>query len=84
MRGLAMATNPCHAPPTFRTREARHLAGVFMHERERFAANANDAKALVDGIKAIRIDSDLDRVEIAAWFCVATILLNLDETISKG
>ena len=36
------------------------------------------------GKRMPRVVRGLDRTEVAAWFHVATVLLNLDEVITKG
>ena len=42
------------------------------------------AKALLDGIKGWKAPKGMEQTQLAAWFYVANILLNLDETITKG
>ena len=66
--------------------EVRHLAGVLAHERRRFTADPRAAASLVRAGGAIGIEggTEVDTVALAAWFHVATILLNLDEVITKG
>jgi hypothetical protein len=54
--------------------EIEHLARVVENEQRRYELNPTAAEALVDEPSA----------ELAAWFHVAGILLNLDETITKG
>ncbi len=61
--------------------ELDHLEAVYRGESERFAADPEAARRLVDGHPQAEKN---DPVELAAWFYVATILLNLDETITKG
>jgi hypothetical protein len=56
---------------------------VFLRERKRLAANPAQAKTLVDSVPILAFGAEVNRVDAAAWFFVATILLNLDETISK-
>ena len=65
-------------------REAGHLEAVFRRELQRFHADPTGAKTLVGGVRGFPIPTDTDRVQLASWFYVATILLNLDETITKG
>ena len=64
--------------------EARHLQQVVARERRRLAADPAAAAALVAQAAAIGGHADTDPVEFGAWFCVATVLLNLDEVITKG
>ena len=65
-------------------REQTHLLTVFERELGRFRADPNAASALVDSMKALRLNPSADREALASWFFVAQILLNLDETITKG
>ena len=41
-------------------------------------------KAASDLVGALPLPSGTSREELAAWYAVATALLNLDETITKG
>jgi hypothetical protein len=66
------------------TAERSFLAGVFDGERARFAEDGDRARKIVDGAPQVPVDPALDRADVAAWFHVATILLNLDEAVSKG
>ncbi len=61
--------------------ELSHLLWVYERERARYEQAPESADALVGSHVA---PDDLDRLEIAAWFYVANILMNLDETITKG
>ena len=81
---IAVARRPNHA-------EQRHLLGIFARERQRLAADPERARSILAGIHDHRREPHgardplrADAVETAAWFFVATTLLNLDETISKG
>jgi len=60
--------------------EVRHLAEVYRQERQRFEETPPAAQALTSRY----VDSRVDRRDLAAWFYVANILLNLDETITKS
>ena len=51
---------------------------------ERVQENPEAARALVKGVKGYTPPQSTDPVELAAWFFVANVLLNLDETITKG
>ena len=61
--------------------ERRRLEKLYREGVERFRASPEKARALLN-------DWDLDFMEnaseLAAWFFVASALLNLDETITKG
>ena len=59
--------------------ELRHLTGVFAREFARFQKDRKTA-AMLSGTRA----DDEGTAELAAWMYVANILLNLDETITKG
>jgi hypothetical protein len=61
--------------------EVRHLETVFRLELERLRQNPASAGSLV---KQFPHPSAGPAEELAAWFYVANILLNLDETITKG
>jgi len=60
--------------------EVKHLAEVYRQQREQFESSPADAKSLVGKQTTSRADAK----EIAAWFYLANILLNLDETITKN
>ena len=60
--------------------ELKQLAGFFDNELTRFEQNPALAETLVES--AWRGGSKV--TEMAAWFFVANVLLNLDESITKG
>jgi hypothetical protein len=62
-------------------KERNLLAGVFLRERTRLAKDPAAVKALTQDVAGA---AKIDRVDLAAWFYVANILLNLDETVTKG
>ena len=70
----------CLARPP-RREEADHLHTVYKRELRR---HATDAPALEKLLKGRDIPDDVNHRQLTAWFYVATILLNLDETITKG
>ncbi|MCA9120033.1 MAG: PSD1 domain-containing protein [Planctomycetaceae bacterium] len=76
---VAFAVKLC-AARTATSEELRHLAEVFRRERERFELSPDEARSLLGA----RADSLGDAREVAAWFFIANILLNLDETITKS
>ncbi len=49
-----------------------------------FQKEPASVKNLLDGIKGWKAPEGMNLTELAAWFYVANILLNLDETITKG
>jgi hypothetical protein len=61
--------------------EADHLFGVYQRELERFAKDPKAAAALAGKTK---LPESVSVAELAAWFHVAQILMNLDEMITKG
>jgi hypothetical protein len=61
--------------------EASYLLRLYETERGRFEADSAAANALVGKNP---LPQGVTRAELAAWFYVANILLNLDETITKG
>jgi hypothetical protein len=60
--------------------EAKQLQDILDAERSRFRQNPNAAKALIGKLPVDNLDPD----EFAAWIIISNILLNLDETITKG
>ena len=63
-----------------RPAERALLLKVLQEQRKRFSEDVAAARKLVG--KEDQAAQDV--VELAAWFHVANILLNLDETITKG
>jgi hypothetical protein len=61
--------------------ELNHLLEVYRRELARFQAEPAAASALFGKGK---LPAGIDAQQAAAWFYVANILLNLDETITKG
>ncbi len=64
--------------------EQAFLLQVVVDERQRLAAEPGAAHALVDAHPVLDLEPTLDRTELAAWFHTATMLLNLDEAVTKG
>jgi hypothetical protein len=64
--------------------EVAALVAAFRRERDRFARAPQLARELVAGVKRWQPAAGTDPVALAAWFSVANVLLNLDETITKG
>jgi hypothetical protein len=64
-------------------RESSVLADLLRDERERWAADADAARKLASSQGG---DGGLepDPRELAAWISIAGVLLNLDETITRG
>ena len=61
--------------------ELEHLVRLYRHERSRFERDQNAAVVMVGERTA---PEAIDLRDWAAWFYVANVLLNLDETITKG
>ena len=64
--------------------EGQHLKDVFERERERFRSHPDVVNMMLGGIGGLTPDKKLDRSDLAAWLLVSQILLNLDETITRG
>ena len=59
------------------------LLGVYERQRARFAADTDSAKAFL-AVGDAPYDEALAAEELAAWTTVTSMILNLDETITKG
>jgi hypothetical protein len=59
------------------------LVGLYRAQLAEFRENPEGARALV-GIGETKPDPSIDAVELAAWTMVGSLILNLDEVISKG
>jgi hypothetical protein len=66
-----------------RSAEAAALAEVLEAQRRHFAADRAAALRLLANGESPR-DESLDPAELAAWTMVASTILNLDETVTKG
>ncbi len=63
--------------------ELEHLLRLYRESLDRYKKDPAAAKALAKG-GLPEPAKDLDAAELAAWTMVANVLLNLDETITKG
>ncbi len=63
--------------------EASVLKSVFKAERAKFRADPSKADKLL-GVGESPRDASLDQVEVAAWSAVASLVLNLDEVLTRG
>ena len=63
-------------------REAEILASSFNYSLQRFASNADNALKYLSVGEYVR-DEGLPTSELAAYTAVASLILNLDETITK-
>jgi hypothetical protein len=83
---------PSRAAFAFRTtlardpsaKEIERLVKAYHRELEHFRADAAAAKALTTSVPLGPPPSEMDAAELAAWTVVANVLLNLDETVTKG
>ena len=57
-----------------------HLVVLFAY----FEKNPKEAALLISGAKGWEPPEGMDKGDLAAWFFIANILLNLDETITKS
>ncbi|MGI8784038.1 MAG: PSD1 and planctomycete cytochrome C domain-containing protein [Acidobacteriota bacterium] len=64
-------------------KEIDRLVGLFEQERAHFAQNLKAASEIANG-GDIRPGEGVDPADFAAWTVVANVLLNLDETLTKG
>ena len=64
-------------------KEVERLAALFQSELKNYQADAKAAGKMA-GSDVGKASDKLDAAELAAWTVVANVLLNLDETITKG
>jgi len=64
-------------------KEMDRLLGLFEQERAHFAQNLKAAAEIANG-GDVRPGEGVDPADFAAWTIVANVLLNLDETLTKG
>ena len=64
-------------------KETAMLVQLFQKQRERYAPQREEAIRLL-GAGEFRRNEQLDVIELAAWTTVASTILNLDETITRG
>jgi hypothetical protein len=63
--------------------ELGHLIELYRENLERYRHDPSSAKAMVSTDPATSA-SQVDSAELAAWTVVANVLLNLDESVTKG
>ena len=63
-------------------RETQVLMDVLQHQRQIYRDGERSAKLLAVG--EAPADARIDPVELSAWTIVASVLLNLDESVTKG
>jgi hypothetical protein len=59
------------------------LLDVYNHELLRFQKDGEAAEKFLK-VGSFKPDEEIDPAELAAWTVVASMILNLDETITKG
>ena len=65
--------------------ELRVLERTYRRERARYGADPSAARAhLRIGERPVNTETEADVAELAAWTSVATLILNLSETITRG
>ena len=64
--------------------EVSLLQKLLNTERQEFVADPKQVEAVLKDHSAIDIPENMNTNELAAWYVVATTLLNLDETITKN
>jgi hypothetical protein len=65
--------------------EVRHLEAVYRDRAAQLTEAPGVADEVIQGASSVvQAQKGVENVELAAWLHVTTILLNLDETITKG
>ena len=64
--------------------EIEVLLGLLNEQSERLKSDSSIAEALCSQAPEIKLVKKLEKDVVGAWFFVANVLLNLDETITKG
>ncbi len=64
--------------------ETSYLKRLILKRLTYFEINPNEATNLIANTKGWKMPNEMNKGELAAWFYIANILLNLDETITKG
>ena len=65
-------------------REVNLLQKLLNSERKALVANPKKVEAIMKDHPAIDIPESMNANELAAWYVIATTILNLDETITKN
>ena len=63
--------------------EMKVLLEVYQQQLDEYRKNKDAAQKLLS-VGSFKAKSDLDRSELAAWTTIASMILNLDETVTKG
>jgi hypothetical protein len=64
--------------------EVAYLNQLLAKREAALAAEPKAARQLVSGVKNWRMPAGVEVGDLAKWFTVANVLLNLDEAITKG
>ena len=64
--------------------EVNYLTQLLIKRGEELAAEPNAARQLVSSVKGWTMPAGIVAGDLAKWFTVANVLLNLDEAITKG
>ena len=65
-------------------REVNLLQKLLNSERKALVANPKKVEAIMKDHPAINLPESMNANELAAWYVIATTILNLDETITKN
>jgi len=79
---IAFALRLCLARPA-QDKELEYLSELYTAQHEKFAADTATAEALIKNGRA-NVPTGLDTIDFATWTWLANVLLNLDETMTKG
>jgi hypothetical protein len=63
--------------------EIKVLLDVYHKQLAEFRTNAEEAEKFLN-VGSFKANADLDKDELAAWTTIASMILNLDETVTKG
>lgn len=74
---LCVSRKPTH-------QEVSLLAKALFEEKARLTKSPFDLNLILENFDQATIPHHVDQTELAAWFCIANVLLNLDETITKS
>ena len=64
--------------------EVNYLTQLLIKRGEELAAEPNAARQLVSSVKGWTMPAGIVAGDLAKWFTVANVLLNLDEAITRG
>ena len=69
---------------TPRPAETAYLKTLLLKRHAFFQKNPKAAQTLIDSAKGWKVPAGIDAGELASWFYLTNILMNLDEAITKG